>query len=204
MQKEKVLVVRRSDLLSTHTFHGYSSEKIQETLEIIREKSFFLERPVAEEDSSYKQIIPYAVLCHENAIFTVTRLSTQAEKRLHEKISIGIGGHINPCDQEKGKVIWESGLERELLEEVWIQDPWERELTGFLNDDTVPVGSVHFGLVYRVQLSSRRMGIREELKMTGNFRLPEEIAAKYEAMETWSQFAFSSLFPTFSPLLRSA
>lgn len=204
MSKEEVLVVRRSDLIPPNAFHGYSSENIPETLNILHTKSFFLERAVAEENPSYKQIIPYAVLCHENAVFTVTRLSTQEETRLHQKISIGIGGHINPCDKEPGKNIWESGLERELLEEVWIQDPWERELVGFLNDDTVPVGSVHFGLVYQIRLSSRKTGIREELKMTGNFQSPGEVAEKYAAMETWSQFAFSALFPKFSPLLRSA
>ena len=51
----------------------------------------YLARPEAEEDPSYKQLIPYCVFrCGDDAFF-YTRGSAQGEGRLHAKRSIGVG-----------------------------------------------------------------------------------------------------------------
>lgn len=163
-------------------------------LQVIRGKSFFMQRESAENDPSHKQIIPYAILVHGNEVFTVTRSSKQGEARLHQKVSIGLGGHINPEDEMPGNDTWVNGLYRELSEEVRIGDPWKYELAGFLNDDTVPVGSVHLGLVYRIQLNSPNVVIEEQDKMSGKFLKPHELAPSYDAMETWSQFVFAAFW----------
>lgn len=191
---EMVLVVPRIELFPETTLHGFSSENLAETLRVIREKSFFLERQAAENDPSYKQIIPYAVLSFQDEIFTVTRTSKQGEARLHQKVSIGIGGHINPEDSQPAKEVWESGLVRELTEEIFIQDSYEPKLVGLLNDDTVPVGQVHLGLIYRILLSSKNVTIQEQDKMHGKFLKPDELALSVDAMETWSQFVFAAFW----------
>ena len=56
----------------------------------------FRPRNILEEDPSYKQIIPYAVICHGNEVYMFRRLNKQTEARLHNKCSLGVGGHMNP------------------------------------------------------------------------------------------------------------
>ena len=56
----------------------------------------FRPRNILEEDSSYKQIIPYAVICYGNEVYMFSRLNKQTEARLHNKCSLGVGGHMNP------------------------------------------------------------------------------------------------------------
>jgi len=198
--KEQVLVVPRKTLLPDGPFQGLSIEDPGKILGTIESESFFMDREKAEEDPSHKQIIPYVVITREDQIFMVTRLSTQGEARLHQKVSIGIGGHINPEDSEGGKKPWEGGLMRELNEEISITGTWQPQLVGVLNDDLTPVGSVHFGLVYRVNVVDGEVEIREKDKMTGTFFAPEEVASFYNRMESWSQHVFAALWPKFIPL----
>ena len=56
----------------------------------------FRPRNILEEDPSYKQIIPYAVICYGNEVYMFRRLNKQTEARLHNKCSLGVGGHMNP------------------------------------------------------------------------------------------------------------
>lgn len=192
---EKVLVVPRKELFASGIFQGVSTQDNAKILGIVEAKSFFMDRKPAEEDPSHKQIIPYAVITTGSEIFTVTRLSTQGEARLHQKVSIGLGGHINPPDVHSGQKPWEAGLNRELTEEVTLTGKWKASLVGVLNDDQTPVGSVHFGLIYRVELLSGKLMIREQDKMTGDFSPPSKVALSYDRMETWSQLVFSAFWP---------
>lgn len=66
--------------------------------EAVRRHGFFVERAVAERTPSWKQIIPYTVVCVGDEILLTRRLDKGGEERLFDKLSIGIGGHINPED----------------------------------------------------------------------------------------------------------
>jgi predicted NUDIX family phosphoesterase len=75
-----------------------------------------------------------------------------SEKRLHDLWSLGIGGHINPVDQQNQqssfKDILVSGMERELGEEL-AKRP-KQDIAGFsgiISEDITDVGKVHFGAV---------------------------------------------------------
>lgn len=78
----------------------------------------FLPRPQAEEDPSYRQIIPYALVRHAQKFFLMRRTKGGGEARLHNLYTLGVGGHINPEDVGGNPVL--EGLRRELLEEVGI------------------------------------------------------------------------------------
>jgi hypothetical protein len=60
------------------------------------EHGFFVERARAETSPQWKQVIPYSLVECDGRILVVRRLRKGGESRLHEKHSIGIGGHINP------------------------------------------------------------------------------------------------------------
>lgn len=66
------------------------------------------------------------------------------EARLHDKGSIGIGGHINPVDRQSGHddvSTYLAGVEREIREELVIDGGCTQRVLGVINDDSNEVGA---------------------------------------------------------------
>jgi predicted NUDIX family phosphoesterase len=148
----------------------------------------FLERTVAEHDFSCKQVIPYVVIRHEDRYLLMRRTRRQTESRLHDKYSLGVGGHINQGDLSpaKDQVIL-AGMRRELAEEIRVEGEESCELIGAINDDSTEVARVHLGLVFLLSTASARYTIVEQDKHTAAWRPVNELAQYYEEMETWAQ-----------------
>ncbi len=64
------------------------------------------------------------------------------------------------------------------------------EFIGFINDDTIPVGRVHIGLLYNIHVSNKEVYINETDKMTATWIDRQGLTEFYEEMETWSKMAF--------------
>lgn len=141
---EQVLVVERKKIEQyVSGRNGLITDHPNELFEIIKAEHEFMPRPEAEQRPDYKQIIPYVILRRGDEVFVTRRLNKGGEARLHGKISIGIGGHINPVD-EQGDLLMR-GLWREIHEEVELDKHGELSPCGFINDDSNAVGSVHLG-----------------------------------------------------------
>ena len=191
---EFVYVVERARLFDLSFPHGLISaatcrEQVQAYLTRIRDHGFFLERRKAEQDSSFKQIIPYMAIKKDDQVMLLERSDKQGEARLHGKRSIGIGGHINPVDVDAADILLE-GLRREVQEELHVDGSLDYRVAGFLNDDSSDVGSVHFGLVVVADASNAQVSIRETDMMDGRFVARSELvdlhAAEPDRFETWS------------------
>jgi predicted NUDIX family phosphoesterase len=188
---EKVLVVKTEKLSKyIEGKTGLLKEDNDKLLDIIINEHEFIRRPDAEEDPSYKQIIPYVVLTQGDKIFATRRLNKGGESRLHGKLSIGIGGHINPVDETDPKAVLMRGLERELDEEVAIEHRGALVPQGLINDDTNGVGSVHLGLCFKMEVQGQ-VAVKETEKLTGGWFTLDELKAEYDNMETWTQIALS-------------
>lgn len=188
---EKVLVVKTDKLakfISGKT--GLLTADREEMLDIIVNHHEFMDRPAAEEDPSYKQIIPYVVLTQNGQVFTTRRLNKGGESRLHGKLSIGIGGHINPVDETDRRSVLMKGLERELDEEVYIQRRGQLIPRGFINDDGNGVGAVHLGLCFSMEVEGE-VSVKETEKLSGAWLSLQELKSEYNNMETWSQIALA-------------
>ena len=97
---EEVLVVKTEKLLPFIQGRiGLITEGREELLRLLIAEHSFLPRPEAEQDPGYRQIIPYVLLCRGEKVFATRRLNKGGEARLHGKVSVGIGGHINPVDE---------------------------------------------------------------------------------------------------------
>jgi predicted NUDIX family phosphoesterase len=98
-----------------------------------------------------------------------------------------VGGHINPVDGAEDILL--AGLTRELEEEVDLTGGWSAEPLGVINDESQPVGSVHFGLVYGIRPEGE-VSVREAEQLEGQWthasRLLEMLSADREAFESWS------------------
>ena len=187
---EQVMVVKREDL--AEHIGGREFQLIQgrtdEIFSIIESKHFFIDRPLAETSPQFKQIIPYVVIRHDGSYFLLQRTPKQTEARLHHKLSLGIGGHINPDTPD---VL--DGLHKELEEEVHVAGDYDLTFVGILNDDTTEVGSVHLGAVYVLDAHDANVTVRETEKMTGRWTPREELAPLRERMETWSQIVYDAV-----------
>lgn len=150
----------------------------------------FRPRNILEEDPSYKQIIPYAVICYGNEVYMFRRLNKQTEVRLHNKCSLGVGGHMNPYGDKIDIDYLHHELEREMHEEVKLGEGCEivdMKPVGFINDDLSEVGKVHLGVLYHITVSNNHIEINETEKMTGEWVAISDLAKYYSNMETWSQ-----------------
>jgi len=182
------MVVAREDIAQFLVEYGLVREHSDAILQVINEKHFFIDRPTAEVSPQYKQIIPYVVIRHGDALYLLQRTPKQTEARLHHKLSIGVGGHINPDTPELL-----DGLQKELEEEVDVRGDYDLTFAGILNDDTTDVGSVHLGAVFLLDAHDGDVFVRETEKMTGRWAKREELDAVRDRMESWSEIIYCAL-----------
>ena len=88
-------------------------------------KGLFRHRNELEDDSLYKQLIPYAVICYKDMIYMFHRTKKQTETRLHNMYSLGVGGHMNPWGESINIKYMHHGLTRELNEEVQLTELYQ-------------------------------------------------------------------------------
>ena len=160
-----------------------------ELADLIRRVGTFRPRSAMEDDPSWKQVIPYPVLRDGSRWFLMRRTRAGGDARLHDRYSIGVGGHVNPADGGLDGDLTRA-LEREWTEELVVDFLPEFRFVGLLNDDTTSVGQVHLGLVYAGDAGGRPVAIRETDKLSGGFVDTAEVAAVADLLETWSRLAF--------------
>jgi predicted NUDIX family phosphoesterase len=194
---ENVLVVRRSLFDQLGSFQGinFESHKYLDAF-LSRGNNFFLPRPEAENNPAYKQIIPYALIAFGNRVVYYVRGKKAGEQRLVAKGSIGIGGHMNESDESLfalDEQAYRVGVEREVNEEIKIDTQFDDRIVALLNDDTTDVGRVHLGVVHVFTLAEPKVEKREAMITGLTFLTKEELVARRESLETWSQICVDSL-----------
>ncbi len=196
---ENILVVRRSLFDQLGSFHGLNFEPQKYLGALLsRGNNFFLPRGQAENDPTHKQIIPYAIIAFRDRVLHYVRGKKAGEQRLVAKASIGIGGHMG---EDSDKFLWHStdeetyraGVEREVNEEIKIDTKFEDRIVALLNDDTTDVGRVHLGIVHVFKLAEPKVEKREAMITGLAFLTKEELVARHESLESWSQICVESL-----------
>lgn len=223
--EEQIVVVKRSLLFDSekNVFQGIlikdtdhnitKGQKIIKALnqyEIMRRGSGDDPTPKennAEINTDYKQPIPYAVIRRGSELFVYERLSGGGEGRLHNKISIGVGGHMNDLSPEEVNAIGEEfvtfytllsdNLERELSEELYISDnDRQAEIIGFVNDDSEDVSKVHIGILAIIDISEdSQVEVLEKDQLAGRWMTIEQLLEKetYDRLESWSRIVVDAL-----------
>lgn len=185
---ERVFVVPRGAVPDGASWHGLRTIDLDAFVAGVERDGRYEPRSTMEQDSSFKQIIPYLVLRDGRRYFLMQRTNAGGDPRLHGRYSIGVGGHLNPGD---GGLL--GGLRREWQEELVAAFVPSFRLVALLNDDTTAVGAVHLGAVYLADAAGRPVAVRETDKLTGDFAEPEAVAAVRDRMETWSAIVFDFL-----------
>ncbi len=216
---EFVLVVPRTMLFPKSTPHGLvlfdEAQPAEAFHACVESHGFFVEREHAERTPSLKQVIPYSIvvrqgLADEPEVLCLRRTTRGGESRLHDKLSIGVGGHINPEDMPDGSngpkgraAVIAAATQREVFEEELIVDgPFKVHAVGLLNDDSNPVGAVHVGFVQLITVEGS-VRVREVDQLEGSFATPSSLKrmlAEGANFETWS----SLLIPDLDHLVSSS
>ncbi len=193
--EELVFAIRTDSLWKLLTYKETGLIKGNRDILIsIVQNGLFRKRSELEEDPSFKQIIPYAIISNKESFFLFKRSSGQTENRLHNKLHLGAGGHMNPeRSNELNEQYLINELKRELFEEVKLLNGClieDIEFIGFINDESIPVSRVHLGLLYNVHVSNKDVVINETDKMTADWIDKTDLVEYYEEMETWTKIAF--------------
>jgi predicted NUDIX family phosphoesterase len=188
-EPERVLVVPREAVVA-EPWRGLRTDAagLQAAIAAIGAQGRFAERAAMEIDPAFKQVIPYLVLRDGERWFLMRRTKAGTDARLHDRWSIGVGGHLNPGDQDLA-----GGLRREWREELDAAFVPEFRAVGLLNDDETDVGAVHIGVVYEADAAGRAVAVREVDKLAGAFADEADVAAVCDRLESWSELVFDAL-----------
>jgi predicted NUDIX family phosphoesterase len=185
---EQVYVVPRSAVIDEAGWYGIRTDRLDAFVGALERDGRYEPRDLMELDPSFKQVIPYLVLRDGERYFLMRRTRAGGDARLFDRWSIGVGGHLNPGDEDLL-----GGLRREWREELDADFEPAFEPVALLNDDTTEVGAVHLGVVFVADAAGRPVGVRETDKLTGSFVEPAEVAAVADHLETWSRLVFEAL-----------
>lgn len=162
-----------------------------------------------EEDTNFVQPIPYIIVKDGDRILAYIRAPEGNEERLHNKASIGIGGHIdakdsvyNDSDMIDLRKTLSIGAVREISEELGIELPGDiletrpelLEWTHIIQSQAAPVDSVHIGLVCSIDLAVLRSYAPtfkfEDAIANAEFLTPAELDERRKSgtceLETWT------------------
>jgi len=197
--EERVLVVERKVLEEAGMFQGLTFD-VDRYLPRIFAPGVprFMPRGQAEQDPTYKQLIPYVILSCGDKYLSYVRGKQAGEKRLVGNRSIGIGGHINPADDmplfhNDFRETYRTAVEREVTEEVSLEGTHSDRIVALLNDDATDVGRVHLGVVHYWSLSSPNVRKGEKMIAQLAFLSRDELHRLRHEMESWSQFCLDHL-----------
>jgi predicted NUDIX family phosphoesterase len=191
MPEELVLCFRRQLLDEIGSFNGVETNLGRYIPRLLEASStLFVPRSRAEHDPSLKQVIPYVLIRKGDTWLHYVRGKGSGEKRLVAKGSIGIGGHINHRDEKlflDGLAFYEEAVQRELHEELRMDGRFRTRIVALLNDDSDPVGQVHFGVVHLCELTDENVSKGEACITDLQFLALPQLLERRAQLETWSQ-----------------
>jgi predicted NUDIX family phosphoesterase len=172
------------------------------------EQAAWIEEEEAEENPEFRQIIPYMLVRNVAGDYFGYRRTKKktGEPRLRDKVSIGVGGHVEEKDMvfpASVQRVVEAARARELVEELGVPPAAVEscDCIGFLRDDDSEVGRVHVGLLYVVRIGNYEIkpnveeGLEPITPVADDERPklwfhPDEFVSNHElfnSLEPWSQ-----------------
>ncbi|MBS3052832.1 MAG: NUDIX domain-containing protein [Candidatus Aenigmarchaeota archaeon] len=202
--EQEIMVISTKKLFEENYFQNFLKQDGLNFEEIILKNFEYMKRGLAEDNPSFKQPIAYVVVVNKKLrrVFAYQRSAGTGytETRLRGKWSWGVGGHIEKIDETSKNPILAS-LERELKEELDINEKIRPSVLGYINDDSNDVGKVHFGILYLVETNHEEIKLAgSEAQQCGMFTIQElEDICNSEGVivEDWSKIALPMLKEVF-------
>lgn len=176
-------------------------------------------RPLLEMDARFVQPIPYIVLRKGDKVLAYKRANAGNEARLHDKISVGLGGHVDVADvviDDNGAIALLETLvvsaARELEEEVDLSLPTASEvdsetaaaiwdITHVIQSQATPVDAVHIGFVIVIDtgMLAAHDFTFEDAIANAEWETPQSLLDRNAAgtlnLEGWTEMVLRTLLP---------
>lgn len=189
--QENVLVVPSHEIFKlTGKKTGVVVVELEQVERVIENHGRFIKRDLVEYDEDFRQVIPYVVMKNNDEILLLRRTEKQGEKRLHNKYSIGVGGHIRSEDGLRPWQAFLNGMNREIEEEVRARIT-DLQYIGLINDISSPVSRVHVGLLYLAQVIFE--GLNEPDMFDYTWKSLDEFGEFEQYLEGWSYLTLLKL-----------
>jgi dCTP deaminase len=190
---KNVLVLPKRELLSIQDKVGFeftTPEKTSLLEKKVNDHPMVHLRFNCENDEEVQQIIPYVLILNNDKIFYFVRtdkMEDYGDKRLSNRYSIGVGGHIH---MEDGPDYLINCIKREVFkEEVKFEKGASEPIhVGMLTAWDEPVDRVHFGAIYVIQTDGNVVGKEKSIVESGMIPI-QELMETYQRhnYETWSK-----------------
>lgn len=171
-------------------------------------------RPDLEDDTDFLQLIPYIVIKRGDKYLAYTRGTAGGEDRLHGKISIGVGGHVD-ADDVCSSSSWTpeymtdrtlyAALRRELEEEVGrdvsdyvsgyisgMSDP-RLIFTHVIHLEATDVDKVHLGAVAIIEIPEDMQLEFEDTMENADWYTLDQLNLRSHRLENWSAILVDAL-----------
>lgn len=199
MKPQLILAVKESTIAPFVNAHYgvHPMDAIDITTKLQESGLFLGPRDMLEKMPSFLQIIPYVVVKQGDKYVKYTRTEKGGESELHDKVSIGAGGHIDlkdVCSLRDSTVSLAVTINlsmlRELEEELGLtygKDYPGADWRGLLVDFSDPVGRVHIGVVIVVELEPTSVvEAKEDALADVKLATLDELETDRPNMEKWS------------------
>ena len=132
MTDELVFVVPRASIADEAGWYGIRTDDLDAFLEALERDGRYEARTAMEVDPSFKQVIPYLVLRDGERFFLMRRTKGGVDARLHDRYSIGVGGHVNPEDADVVRMAGETGFAVQKIEDAVSRQEKNADVPGLL------------------------------------------------------------------------
>jgi predicted NUDIX family phosphoesterase len=218
MNTEKVLCISKADLPSLKSHEGVIPMSSDLTIEVksdverrLKEHrtSLYHPRHLVEDREDLVQLIPYAVIMNSHwEILQYIRGKSGGERRLDEKLSIGIGGHMNPLpDDALGILDFDRLIQYEIQREF--EEETQNPMTipcmttplGWIYSTSDDVGAVHLGYVSLIlQPHLDRSKFSSEISAP-SYQEIGWMFRVYNSLEGWSKYSLDAVYGLLNPII---
>jgi predicted NUDIX family phosphoesterase len=145
-----------------------------------------------ETDENYRQLVSYVTFRCERSVLVYRRTQKGGERRLHGRLSVGVGGHVNVTDvtSHDGAIDISATLKRacarEIAEELACGAIKKLQTVGVIKETATPVSRVHLGVVVECWLASPEVKLLDPGLTDAKFHPTSDLAQLVDQMETWS------------------
>lgn len=191
---EKILCIKAEKLFEKGRWNGVRTKELSYYKKLIIENQEFTIRDKLETDPTYKQVIARVILRHDEKYFLHKQVA-RSEDRLNGLKPLPLGGHIEEFDNEGDGDLIETGLLRELDEEVELNSRIiDRNFLGLIYlEDGNPVNEVHVGLVYIFDIDGEDVHVKEEGLEDVGFVSLGYLKEHEEELTYWSRLIINHL-----------
>jgi predicted NUDIX family phosphoesterase len=191
---EEILCIKAEKLFEKGKWQGLKTTNLKYYKDLIINNQEFKPRNQLETDPKYKQVIAQVMLRHDNK-FYLHKQEARSEDRLNGLKPLPLGGHIEEFDKEGNNDIIETGLLRELDEEVELNAKIiNKTFLGLIYlEDENPVNEVHVGLVYVFDIDGEDVHIKEKGLKDIGFVTLEYLKKHKEELTYWSRLIINHL-----------